>query len=49
MKRYEKYGRKASWIVKIYGKYGRKDGKDRKNTEENSEKIGKTTEERQVE
>jgi hypothetical protein len=27
--------------VKGYGKYGRKYGKDMKNTEENSEKIGK--------
>jgi hypothetical protein len=33
--------RKASWIVKRYGKYGRKDGKDMKNTEENSGKIWK--------
>jgi hypothetical protein len=24
MKRYEKYGRKVGWIVKWYGKYGRK-------------------------
>ena len=48
MKRYEKYGRKASWIVKIYGKYGRKDGKDRKNTEEKW-KDRENTEERQVE
>ena len=24
MKRYEKYGRKVSWIVKWYGKYGTK-------------------------
>jgi hypothetical protein len=23
VKRYEKYGRKVSWIVKWYGKYGR--------------------------
>jgi hypothetical protein len=27
--------------VKRYGKYGRKDGKDMKNTEGNIEKIGK--------
>jgi hypothetical protein len=27
--------------VKRYGKYERKEGKDMKNTEENSEKIGK--------
>ena len=30
MKRYEKYGRKASCIVKRHGKYWRKDGKDEK-------------------
>jgi hypothetical protein len=24
VKRYEKYGRKASWIVKRFGNYGRK-------------------------
>jgi hypothetical protein len=24
VKRYEKYGRKVSWIVKWYGKHGRK-------------------------
>jgi hypothetical protein len=40
-----KYGRNASWIVKRYWKYGRKDGKDMKNKEENRE----NTEERQVE
>ena len=28
MKRYDKYGRKASWIVKIYENYGRKLWKD---------------------
>ena len=44
-KRYGKYGRNASWIVKRYWKYGRKDGKDMKNKEENRE----NTEERQVE
>jgi hypothetical protein len=32
---------KASWKVKRYGKYGRKNGKDMKNTEKNSEKIWK--------
>jgi hypothetical protein len=28
VKRYEKYGRNPSWIVKIYGKYRRKFWKD---------------------
>jgi hypothetical protein len=37
VKRYGQYGRKASWIVKIYGKYRRKQDekwKDIQNTEE---------------
>ena len=41
MKRFGQYGGMASWIVKRYGKYWRKVGKDKKNQEENSEKIGK--------
>ena len=35
------YGIKVIWILKWFGKYGRKDGKDMKNREENSEKIWK--------
>jgi hypothetical protein len=36
-----KYGRKASRIVKRFGKYRRKLWKDMKNTEENCEMIWK--------
>ena len=41
MKRFGKYGRKASWIVKWYGKNGRILWNDMENMEENNEKIGK--------
>ena len=41
MKRYEKCGWKASWIVKRYRKYERKDRTDMKNTKEVNEKIWK--------
>ena len=44
MKRYENYVRKVSWIVIRFGKYRRKQWKDRENTEKsklNSEKIWK--------
>jgi hypothetical protein len=34
VKRYGKYGRKASWIVKKYEKYGRKLWNDMENMEE---------------
>jgi hypothetical protein len=34
VKRYGKYGRKVSWIVKRFAKYRRKDWKDRENIEE---------------
>ena len=36
-----KYGRKVGWIEKWYVKYGRKEVKDMKYPEENSEKIRK--------
>ena len=41
MKRYGKCGKKVSWNVKWYGKYGRTLWKDLENTEENCEMMGK--------
>jgi hypothetical protein len=41
VKRYGKYGRKASLIVKRYEKYGKEEGKDMEHIAENSEKIWK--------
>jgi hypothetical protein len=38
----KRYGKKASWIVKKSGKYGRKLWNDMENMEENSEQIWKT-------
>jgi hypothetical protein len=34
VKRYGKYGRKVSWIMKWFGKYRRKEWKNRENMEE---------------
>jgi hypothetical protein len=39
VKRYEKYGRNPSWIVKIYGNYGRKLWNDREIMEEREPEL----------